>query len=145
MRPWLGFHGQLVGETLRSLLRIPLVDGLLVEVIEPGSPAERAGLRGGQLEIVIAGRAFLVGGDIVTSLNGTPLTSQERLVQAMRPLQVGGTVRLTVFRDGDYRHVEYTLPERPVLPGDVRGHGPSAPPMGQAVPSGIAGALPRGR
>jgi S1-C subfamily serine protease len=46
IRPWLGFHGQLVGETLRNLLRIPLVDGLLVEVIEPGSPAERAGLRG---------------------------------------------------------------------------------------------------
>ncbi len=122
VRPWIGFHGQLVGEPFRDLLRIPLVDGLLIEVIEPGSPAERAGLRGGQLEIVIGGRAILVGGDIVTRVNGTPITSPEILAQALRPLKIGEMMRLTVFRDGDYRDVEYALPERPLLPGDIRGH-----------------------
>ena len=41
IRPWLGFHGQLVTSELKDLLKAPLVDGLLVEVIEPGSPAEK--------------------------------------------------------------------------------------------------------
>jgi S1-C subfamily serine protease len=127
IRPWVGFHGQPIGESLRSLLRIPLVDGLLVEVIEPGSPAERAGLRGGQLEIVIAGRAFLVGGDIVTRVNGQSVNSPEKLFRIMRGLKVGETIKLTVFREGDYREVEYPLPERPILPGDLRGQGPVAP------------------
>lgn len=135
IRPWVGFHGQLVAEPLRSLLRIPLVDGLLVEVIEPGSPAERAGLRGGQLEIVIAGHAFLVGGDIVTRLNGQAVDSPEKLFQLMRGLKVGETIKLTVFRDGEYREVEYPLPERPTLPGDLRGQGSVAPLAAAGVPS----------
>lgn len=134
VRPWVGFHGQIVGESLRRLLRIPLVDGLLVEVIEPGSPAERAGLRGGRLEIVIAGRALLVGGDIVTRLNDTPLDSPENLFTAMRSLTVGATVRLKVFRDGRYLDVEYSLPERPILPGDLRGQGSLAPLTGRGNP-----------
>lgn len=134
IRPWVGFHGQLVGEPLRSLLRIPLVDGLLVEVIEPGSPAERAGLGGGQLEVVIAGHAFLVGGDIVTKMNGTTMDSPEKLLRVMRELKVGGTLSLTIFRDGAYRVLEYSLPERPTLPGDLRGQGSVAPLSRGSVP-----------
>jgi S1-C subfamily serine protease len=130
IRPWVGFHGQVVGKEVRELLKIPLVDGLLVEVIEPGSPAERAGLRGGQLEITIAGHEFLFGGDIVTAMNGARLTAPERLVEAMRALVVGDTLRLTVFRDGDEIAIEYVLPERPVLPGDVSGGRSGTPVRG---------------
>jgi len=126
-RPWIGFHGQLVEEALKDLLRIPLVEGLLVEVVEPGSPAERAGLRGGQLEMAISGREFLFGGDIVTELNGTRLTSDGKLTEAMRALAVGDTLRLTVFRQGEYIQVEYVLPERPLLPGDLPGQSTLSP------------------
>jgi serine protease Do len=127
VRPWIGFHGQLVEDTLRDLLRIPLVEGLLVEAIEPGSPADRAGLRAGQLEIAIGGREFLLGGDIVTEVNGKRLTSDDKLAEAMRALAVGDTLRLTVFRQGEYIKVEYVLPERPVLPGDVPGQSTLSP------------------
>jgi serine protease Do len=119
IRPWIGFHGPLVGETLREVVRLPLADGLLVEVVEPGSPAEKAGLRGGRLEVVVAGREFLLGGDVVTEINGTTLASSERVIQVMKALKVGDTVRLTVFRDGDHREMTYVLPERPLLPGDL--------------------------
>jgi serine protease Do len=119
VRPWVGFHGTLVGAGLRDLLRLPLVPGLLIEVVEPGSPADKAGLRGGQLELSLGGKSVLVGGDIVTELNGSRLASPDELARAMRPLAVGTRLRLTVFRDGDYRSVEYDLPERPLLPSDV--------------------------
>jgi S1-C subfamily serine protease len=146
VRPWLGFHGQLVDEALRSLLRIPLVDGLLIEVVEPQSPAEQAGLHGGELEIVVAGRSILVGGDIITRLNGVKLDSPDRLAKAMRPLKVGSPIRLTVFRNGEYREVEYTLPERPILPGDFRGERSLLAPMGQGLlPGPPAGSAPKTR
>jgi S1-C subfamily serine protease len=119
IRPWVGFHGQLVSAELKELLRVPLVDGLLVEVIEPGSPAEAAGLQGGRLEVEIDGRAYLLGGDIITEINGRALDSAETLADVMRGLRVGGSVRLKTFRDGSPREVVYTLPERPVLPSDV--------------------------
>lgn len=131
IRPWVGFHGQLVSSTLRLLLRVPLVEGLLIEVVEPGSPAERAGIRGGQFEIGIAGRSLLLGGDIITIVNGTSVTSSETLAQLMQGLEVGDTIRLKVFRDGDYRDVEYHLPERPILPMDLPGQRSIAPAEGR--------------
>jgi len=122
-RPWIGFHGQLIDRSLLDLLRIPLTEGLLVEAIEPGSPAEHAGLRGGQIEVTIAGREFLIGGDIVTSMNDQRLDDLEKLSNAMRALQVDATVRMKVFRDGKELDIRYVTPERPILPGDVRGDG----------------------
>ena len=124
IRPWVGFHGQLVGSELRALLKIPLADGLLIEVIEPGSPAALADLQGGQMELDVEGRAYLLGGDIITSMNGRALDSPEALSEAMRGLRVGADLALRVFRDGSYRDVRYRLPERPILPGDVRGDRP---------------------
>jgi serine protease Do len=136
VRPWIGFHGQLVGDELRDLLRAPLVEGLMIEVIEPNSPAQKAGLRGGQLELVVAGREYLVGGDVVTSVNGTRLDSTERLLEVTRGLKVGDTLRLMVFRDGAYREVEYELPERPLLPGDISNLGLLAP-AGRRFPRAV--------
>jgi serine protease Do len=121
IRPWLGVQGHLVGRPLRELLRIPLTDGLLIEIVEPGSPAEAAELRGGQLDLVIDGQAVLLGGDIITAVNGKPVDAPEKLVEAMKDLTVGATVRLTVFRGGQTREVECVLPERPILPGDIPG------------------------
>ncbi len=121
VRPWVGFHGQLVGEDLQRLLRMPLVPGLAVEVVEAGGPAERAGLRGGQIDVEVDGRQFLLGGDIVTEINGVRLTDPDRLEEAMRALRVGSTVSLVIFRDGEVRRMEYAMPERPVLPGDLGG------------------------
>ena len=121
VRPWLGFHGQFVESGLQSLFRLPLVQGFLIEVVEPGSPAEKAGLQGGELEITVAGRDFLVGGDIITRINGTGFSSPDKMVDTLRTLKVGSTVNLRIFRQDKYLDVTYTLPERPLLPGDVPG------------------------
>ena len=133
VRPWVGFHGQMVGSELRSLLNVPLVEGLLVEVIEPQSPAEKAGLRGGRQELELDGRAFLLGGDIVTRINGRPIDSSAALAEAMRTLRVGGELEVRVFREGSYRDVRYSLPERPLLPGDVPADRAPSTPTGMRV------------
>ena len=119
IRPWLGFHGSMVGAELRKVLKLPLTDGLLVEVIEPGSPAETAGMRGGEIEFTLGTISLLLGGDIITSINGVPTTDADRIAPIMRGLKVGDKLKMSVFRDGEAREVVYTLPERPLLPGDL--------------------------
>ena len=131
IRPWLGFHGQIVSSFLRSVVRMPVAEGLLVEAIEAGSPAEKAGIRGGTLELSVSGRSVLLGGDIVTEINGTAITSEDALSRAMRALKVGDTVKVTTVRDGQTRAVEYVLPERPVQPGDLPSHRSVAPLRGR--------------
>lgn len=119
VRPWLGFHGQFINDNLKGLLRLPLETGFMIEVVEPGSPAQQAQLQGGNLEITIAGDEFLLGGDIITKLNGQILDTPESVITALRGLEVNQEISLTVFRDGKTREVKYKLPERPLLPGDV--------------------------
>ena len=127
VRPWLGIQGHLVIPPLKELLRLPLTDGLVVEVVEPGSPAEQAGIRGGQLDVVLGGEALLLGGDIITHLNDNPVDTPERLTGAMRSLHVGDTLRVTLFRRGQTQEVVFILPERPPLPQDVLAHRSVAP------------------
>jgi len=133
IRPWLGFHGQLIDRDLQRILRIPLDIGLLVEVVEPDSPAEQVNLRGGKLELTIAGYEYLLGGDIITKLNGAPLTTPENIMAALAELRVGSTVNLTIFRGGNYLDMQYTLPERPLLPGDISDQTAVAPLAGKGV------------
>ena len=119
IRPWVGFHGTMIGADLRKVLKLPLTDGLLIEVVEPGSPAETAGMRGGEVEFTFGTISLLLGGDIVTTINGVSTTDAEKIAPIMRALKVGNTLKMSVFREGETREVIYTLPERPLLPGDV--------------------------
>jgi S1-C subfamily serine protease len=134
VRPWLGFHGQFIENGLKELLRLPLVQGFLIEVVEPTSPADKAGLRGGELELTIAGRDFLIGGDIITGINGSAITSPDKVVDALKTLTVGSVLTLNVFRQGKTIHVKYTLPERPLLPGDIPGGEVALPASGKVAP-----------
>jgi S1-C subfamily serine protease len=127
IRPWLGVQGKLIAPALLEFLRAPLTEGLLIEVVEPGSPAERAGLQGGQLDLIIGGKALLLGGDIITHLNGRQINTPEALAEAMRALKVGDSVRLTIFNDGRTREVDVVLPERPLLPQDIQAQRSGAP------------------
>jgi S1-C subfamily serine protease len=126
IRPWVGISGKLIKKELMEIINIPLVDGLLVETIEPQSPAQQAGLHGGGLAITIADMEFLLGGDIITEINGQPLDEPDKFVKLIRSLKVGDKVRLTLYREKKTEKVEFSLPERPILPGDLRLSGSSA-------------------
>jgi S1-C subfamily serine protease len=119
VRPWLGVQGELVSQPIKDLLRIPLVDGFLVEGVEPGSPAERLGLVGGSLEIVIDGQPVLLGGDVVTHIDGARVDDAEKLRQALRSFKVGETIHLTLFRNERVVDLDCVLTERPLLPADI--------------------------
>jgi len=42
IRPWIGISGKLIrAADLSRLFNLPLVDGFLIEAVEPGSPAEK--------------------------------------------------------------------------------------------------------
>jgi len=119
IRPWVGVHGRLIKKETLPILNIPFVDGFLVETVEPGSPAERVGVHGGDLPITIVGTEFLLGGDIITEMNGQSLDDPEKLLKPVRSVKIGEKLKLTLYRGGKTRVVEFDIPDRPILMGDL--------------------------
>jgi serine protease Do len=119
-RPWHGVYGQLVDPMLRMLVGAPPIDGFLIETIEPGSGAARAGLRGGSMPVRISGREILLGGDIITAVDGEAVTDLATVRRIVGALRVGDRVQIQYFRDGEIFEAEVLLPERPPLPTDLR-------------------------
>lgn len=119
IRPWHGINGRMLNFPLIMLLRLPLVPGFLIETIEPGSAADKAGLVSGSLPVTIGQQEFLLGGDVITRLNGEELTGLDVLMRIANSLKVGDTVSVEYYRAGELNTIEVTLPERPLLPRDL--------------------------
>src|SRR5438132_8370506 len=118
-RPWLGLQGREIESQITSILRLPLSPGYLVEVVYDGSPAERAGIRGGSLSVVVQGEEYLVGGDILTAIEGTPIRTHQDYLAKVKALKPGQRTRITILRDGQRRELSLTVGERPRLPADL--------------------------
>jgi S1-C subfamily serine protease len=120
IRPWLGVSGRLISKELMAIINVPWVDGFLVEKVDLGSPAQQAGIREGTVPITIGGEDLVLGGDIITEINGQSLNDPKRFTKLVSSLKVGDLVHLTLYREKETRKVEFRLVERPVLPGDLR-------------------------
>jgi S1-C subfamily serine protease len=84
--------------------------GVLIERIQIGSPADQAGLNGSyKAATMIAGRLVSVGGDIITAIDDKPVTSVEDLQTIIRQAEPGQTMTLTVLRDGKQVEVPVTF------------------------------------
>src|SRR6266478_677317 len=118
-RPWLGLHGREIDTHVSSLFRLPLAPGYLIEIVYDGSPAERAGVRGGTLSVVVQGEEYLVGGDILAAIEGTSVRTHQDYLAKVKTLRPGQRVRLTILRDGQRRELTLTVAERPRLPTDL--------------------------
>lgn len=99
---------------LAEPLDLPVDRGVLVSAVQPGTAAAEAGLEGGDQEVEVMGRPVVVGGDIITAIDGTALRSFEDLVAYLvSDTEVGQEVTLTIIRDGEQMEVPVTLGERP--------------------------------
>ena len=81
-------------------LKLP-ASGALVLSVSPGSPAQKAGLKAGTQKITLQdGTPLILGGDIITSVNGKAVGQNNSLQSAIFGLSVGDSVKLGVMRGG---------------------------------------------
>ncbi len=110
---YLGVQGQTLTTDVAEALGIDAENGVLIASVASGSPAEEAGLRGGSQQTVVQGQVYVLGGDVITAVNGESLDSADELVAAINELSPGDEVTLTIVRDGDSKEISVTLGERP--------------------------------
>lgn len=113
-RAWLGILGVTVTQEIAEAMGLPPdQQGVLVQEVQQESPADEAGIRGSYKPMMMGEERILVGGDIITAIDGKPITAIEELTAFVRRAEPGQTIALTLLRDGKEIEVEVTLTKRP--------------------------------
>jgi serine protease Do len=97
-RGWMGVQVQAVTQDIANSLGLKQAEGALVAEPQPGSPAEKAGIK---------------AGDVITAMNGTPLKDSRDLARHVAQLAPGSSVKFDIVRDGESKSISVTLGELP--------------------------------
>jgi S1-C subfamily serine protease len=114
---YIGVSSQPLYPQLAEELGIDSPYGGLIATVEPGSPAEDAGLRGadegadGRLRF--QARPYRTGGDVIVRVEGRPVVAPDDLARIISSYAPGDEIQVEVIRDGERREVTITLGERP--------------------------------
>lgn len=93
-------------------LNLPQTTGAYITAVRPGSPADKAGLRGGSVETTITD--LLAGGDLIIAVDGQPVRVFGDLLSYMiTSKSPGDSIVLTILRDGEQKEVTVVLEKRP--------------------------------
>ncbi|MEJ2597916.1 MAG: PDZ domain-containing protein [Anaerolineales bacterium] len=83
--------------------------GVLIEQVSAGSPADKAGLRGSYMPATVNGQQVLVGGDVITAINNQSVAQPGDLQAYLAHAQAGQQVNLSILRNGRQMQVSVTL------------------------------------
>jgi S1-C subfamily serine protease len=111
-RGYLGIGSLTVDKTLADL-NLPVKHGALVQSVTPGGPADKAGIRAGDLSATLDNHAIQLGGDIITKVDDKEIRTRDDLEAAVVNRKSGDRVKVTLYRAGKVKTVVVTLGERP--------------------------------
>src|SRR5215211_6866461 len=101
-RPFLGIRGR------------PAREGVLVEAVQPGTPAARAGIRGGDREAIDErdGSLVVLGGDVLTRIDGHRVASMDEVHAVLGRRRPGEEISVELKRGGKAIQLRAELGER---------------------------------
>ena len=97
-RGYLGVNIGNLNEGLAKQFKVPDTSGALVDEVTHGGPAEKAGIK---------------IGDVIRKLNGQTVEGRDQLTEMVTDLNPGTEVKLDIIRDGQPMTIHLTLGERP--------------------------------
>jgi S1-C subfamily serine protease len=109
---WLGIQGQSLTSDVASALGIE-GEGVLVAQVVDGSPAADAGVKGGSEQTTVQGQPYVVGGDVITTIDGEQVSSMEQLAGIVSQHSPGDKVKISLVRGGETVELTVTLGEKP--------------------------------
>ena len=134
--PYLGIVGTDITPEIAEALGLAEARGFLVTDVSNGSPAQKAGIRGGSSLANIAGRGIAMGGDVILRIDENPVRKLDDVLTYLeREKKVGDTVQLTILRSGGTENINLTLGPRPTsLESQSQRPLGSSPPQEEIVP-----------
>jgi S1-C subfamily serine protease len=111
-RAFLGVETLPVGGWLGEALDLPVQEGLLVESVTRGGPAALAGIHGGDRYAQAGMRRIAIGGDVIVSIDGQNVATQNDVNFVLNRKRPGDTVNVTLYRGGKKMDIPAKLGER---------------------------------
>ena len=111
--PWLGVNLYPLQPGIARALGLRVDRGALIVEIIPGSPADRAGLRGSERLARLGNITIPIGGDVIVAFNGEEVDSSEELLRVIRKHRPGELVKIRILRNNRFKVVTVKLGERP--------------------------------
>ena len=113
---YLGVTTENLTPTLARHLGYDATRGAIVSAVRDGSPADRAGVHGGDGRETFNGVRVTRGGDVIVAIDRTPVRSADDVVREISERLPGQTAALTIVRDGEREVVRVRLGSRPTAP-----------------------------
>ncbi|HKR67016.1 MAG TPA: Do family serine endopeptidase [Thermoanaerobaculia bacterium] len=131
-RGYLGMTISDVNEETREAFNLPEARGALVQAVEEGKPADKAGVR---------------HGDVVVEIDGKPIRNNRELIDYISYLPVGSEVKITVIREGKRQMLTAKTAERPLetAENDEENDGATAEPVRDKLGMSIQNITPEMR
>jgi putative serine protease PepD len=99
---------------LARALRIASADvGLMVVRVQPGSPAQRAGIRAADREVVVGNFRVPTGGDVILAVEGRTMSSLQDLAAEIERHKPNDRITVRILRDGNQVDIPMVLEEAP--------------------------------
>src|SRR5919201_4676330 len=96
--PWIGIEGSNVTSAIAQTLGLQEPRGFLIFAVETGSPAEVAGLKGGDRVVTIDGTPVVLGGDVIIAIDNMEIQGAEDIESLLATKTIGDSVGFTVIR-----------------------------------------------
>jgi S1-C subfamily serine protease len=119
---FLGISGGTITPDIARALNLPVSEGVIVQEVVKGGPADKAGLEGGNTSATIEGAQVSLGGDIITEVDGKKVTGMDEVVNIVNGDKPGDELELTILRGGKEKTATVTLGKRPAsVEGESQG------------------------
>lgn len=111
---WLGVTGIHMTYQLAQAMNVSVTYGWLIATVVDDSPADKAGVQGGDRQAVVGGQQVILGGDVIIAVDGQRVVDGDDLMSYLeRETSPGDSIELTVMRDREKRTLIVTLEVRP--------------------------------
>jgi S1-C subfamily serine protease len=110
---FLGIGGGTITPDLARAINLPVSQGVIVQSVVKGGPADKAGIEGGNTSATIGGARVSLGGDIITEVEGKKVSGMDEIVEIVNEASPGEELELTILRGGKTKTANVTLGNRP--------------------------------
>jgi S1-C subfamily serine protease len=114
---FLGISGGTITPELSKAINLPVTEGVIVQTVVKGGPADQAGIEGGNTAATINGTEVRLGGDIITEADGKKVATMEELVEIIQDSKPGDSLELKILQGGQEKTANVTLGTQPKKAG----------------------------